>query len=169
MALGKCGPEAVKHLNTCIVISKSNPYKNKRADKRCTDIMRWFAAFAAISLFFAGWAALITFVVMLPSDYPDPKWTVWMGVIFWVILFILILVGISAFLAWCLNEMGLKNYVCGIIVAYVIAASHVIGSHIILAALYKNWYGIPPDVYQKVTAIVFAIGINIEFFEIFGI
>ena len=66
----------------------------------------------------------------------------------------------------CFKTMGLDKSDCSIMVAYAITASHVVFSHIILADLYKNWNGVPPDVYQKVTAIVFAIGINIEFFEI---
>ena len=66
----------------------------------------------------------------------------------------------------CFKTMGLDKSDCSIMVAYAITASHVVFSHIILADLYKNWNGVPPDVYQKVTAIVFAIGINIEFFEL---
>ncbi|CAG8550753.1 10444_t:CDS:1, partial [Paraglomus occultum] len=166
MALGKFGPEALKQLKTRIVISKSDPDKNEKANKRLTGTMRWFAAFTTISLCLAGWAALVTFVVMLPSDDHDPKWTVWMSVIISAIIFILVLFCISMCVERCLKAMGLNEDVCSIAVAYAIAASHVVFSHIILADLYKNWYGIPPDVYQKVTAIIFAIGINIEFFEI---
>ncbi|CAG8547678.1 3730_t:CDS:2 [Paraglomus occultum] len=81
MALGKLGPEAFKQLNTRIIISKSIPDEKEEVNRQLTGTMRWFAVFTTISLCLAGWAALVAFVVKVPSDNHDPEWAKFLNVI----------------------------------------------------------------------------------------
>ncbi|CAG8589030.1 5765_t:CDS:2 [Ambispora gerdemannii] len=146
MAIGQLTPWSLKIANDGYVI---------KVDDGLEGTYRAFGFTMTILLYIVGWLGL-------EMAFVDPKTN---SVVVIVTMIGLVICLLCYTYYWALMHKCLHTC-CSIVIFYILMTSQIVGSHIILALLNKNWSGIAPDGAGQASAIIFFIGKRLLFLDL---